>query len=810
MVMVMIVLTGCMNNDTAIKETQAAQETETTHKVSAEYIESVDTIPVTRATVAKMIALAFNDKNTILTADYEIQFSDVDKTKWYAPYINMAVVQGYMSGNETGFKPDEPLTLNQAQILLDSLNKNNKTKIKMTDDIKDKPISYALWCELYIKTLQALAKDKELADAYDIATDSLVVLTTPANDATQTPWTMTTDRGSYGFCGLNMDAYIDCKIKVYSKDYEIIALVDVEETEPTLTNAYLKDYKENELTIFVQGATRTYKTTDDMVLDTSLFTIPIIDLKIKGETIVQVGPTKNKITGRFMSVDGNMIELDSGKREKSPDMKVYSNSDGTIEAKSLQAIITGTDIAEYVVKNDKICAAIITKNFTPNTIRVALSSSNFEALIHPSVKLTATSDYTVTYKGGSRDYKAAEVLEISKDVNATLFDSDRIYIKPKDGRVEIQSINRASGTPKYRGLIEISKKQDGYVIVNEVDFEQYLYGVVPSEMPTDYGLEAAKVQAITARSYAYNQIFSNKYYGYGASVEDSIQSQVYNNTAENDTSIKAVDATKGKVLTYDGGVISSNFFSTSAGVTANSGEVWMNTKTKEFPAATPAYLTTVKQYQEADYGDLSNEDNAAKFFKATDIKAYDAQFSWFRWNTTMTSAQLSASINANLKERYQANPAAIKTKTSDNNYKTKDIESIGELTDINVLKRGAGGNIMELQLVGTSATIKVATEYNVRALLKPYKYIEGDSDIIINRKDGTKLANYTLMPSAFFTFDKVKDEQGKLTSVTFYGGGNGHGAGMSQNGVKAMSDLGYTYEQILKHYYSGTEVRDIG
>jgi stage II sporulation protein D len=807
MLLVTLTLTGCVNKGN-IKESTTGQA-KTQQNVSTAHIESIDTIPVTRATVAKMIALAFNDKNTIMTTDYEIAFVDVEQTKWYAPYINMVVLQGYMSGDDKGFKPDEPLTLNQAQILLGSLNKNNKTKIKITEEIKNKPISYALWTELYINTLKALSKDKALADVYAIATDSLIVLATPANNATQKPWTMTTDKGSYGFAGLNMDSYMDCKVKVYSKDYEVIALAEIEDTQPTLTNAYLVAAKDTELTIFVQGATRTYKTTNDMVLDTTQFTIPIIDLKIKGDTIVQVGPSKNKINGRLLSVDGSKVELDSGKREMAADMKVYSNIDGNIEAKSIKSIVTGSDMAEYVIKQDKICAAIIHKNITPSTIRVALNTNGFASLIHSTVKLTATSDFTLSYKGGTKDYKAGEILEVSKDINATLFDSDRIYITPKNGKVVLQSITRAYGNPKYRGTIEIAKKGDGYCIVNEVGLEEYLYSVVPSEMPTDYGFEAAKVQAITARSYAYNQIFSNKYYTYGASVEDSIQSQVYNNTAENELSIKAVDATKNKVLTYNGGVISSNFFSTSAGVTANSGEVWMNTTTKEFPATTPAYLTSVKQYLEADYGDLSNEDNAAKFFKTIDMNAYDAKFSWFRWNTTMTAKALSASINANLKERYQANNAAIKTFVKENTYKSKPVETIGELTDLQVLKRGAGGNIMELLLVGTSATIKVSTEYNVRALLKPFKYIEGSEDVIINRKDGTKLSNYSLMPSAFFTFDKSMDEQGKLSAVTFYGGGNGHGAGMSQNGVKAMSDLGFNYEKILLHYYSGTEIRDI-
>jgi stage II sporulation protein D len=57
------------------------------------------------------------------------------------------------------------------------------------------------------------------------------------------------------------------------------------------------------------------------------------------------------------------------------------------------------------------------------------------------------------------------------------------------------------------------------------------------------------------------------------------------------------------------------------------------------------------------------------------------------------------------------------------------------------------------------------------------------------------------MPSAFFVFDKRYNELGALNSVVFYGGGYGHGAGMSQYGVTGMIDAGYTLVDILKYYY---------
>ena len=65
------------------------------------------------------------------------------------------------------------------------------------------------------------------------------------------------------------------------------------------------------------------------------------------------------------------------------------------------------------------------------------------------------------------------------------------------------------------------QKQIGLLIVNELPLEEYLYAVIPSEMPTYYGLEPLKVQAVCARSYAYKHLVANNLSKYGAHVDDS-------------------------------------------------------------------------------------------------------------------------------------------------------------------------------------------------------------------------------------------------------------------------------------------------
>lgn len=68
---------------------------------------------------------------------------------------------------------------------------------------------------------------------------------------------------------------------------------------------------------------------------------------------------------------------------------------------------------------------------------------------------------------------------------------------------------------------------DSLAVINELSLERYLLGVVPHEMPTSFGQTALEAQAITARSYAYNQFYANTYCAYGAHVTDTTASQVY-------------------------------------------------------------------------------------------------------------------------------------------------------------------------------------------------------------------------------------------------------------------------------------------
>ena len=124
-----------------------------------------------------------------------------------------------------------------------------------------------------------------------------------------------------------------------------------------------------------------------------------------------------------------------------------------------------------------------------------------------------------------------------------------------DDAIKITSIKRGSNTT-YAGNVEISLFNDKLLVVNDINLEQYLYKVVPSEMPASYNDEALKAQAIAARTYAYADIFNRANENKGYTVDDSISSQVYNNKNAHSKTTAAVNATRGMVMMNEGKLIS--------------------------------------------------------------------------------------------------------------------------------------------------------------------------------------------------------------------------------------------------------------
>ncbi|MBI5199776.1 MAG: SpoIID/LytB domain-containing protein [Nitrospirae bacterium] len=126
---------------------------------------------------------------------------------------------------------------------------------------------------------------------------------------------------------------------------------------------------------------------------------------------------------------------------------------------------------------------------------------------------------------------------------------------------------------RYRGSIEVRKGEKGIYIINDLNIEDYLKGVVPQEMDHKWDMEALKAQAIVARTYARYYMKENK--GREYDLESSILSQVYNGMdGERFGTTVAVMETEGIILTYEGKPIEAFYHASCGGRTENSGDVW--------------------------------------------------------------------------------------------------------------------------------------------------------------------------------------------------------------------------------------------
>jgi stage II sporulation protein D len=140
----------------------------------------------------------------------------------------------------------------------------------------------------------------------------------------------------------------------------------------------------------------------------------------------------------------------------------------------------------------------------------------------------------------------------------------------------------------YRGSINLTPTARGITVVNEVPLEQYLYSVVPSEMPSSWPLEALKSQAVAARTYAISSLGSYRSKGYD--VVATTASQVYLGVkSESNLSTQAVTQTNGEILTHAGKAIHAYFHSCSGGQTESGADLW----------APFAYLRSVADYDQA-------------------------------------------------------------------------------------------------------------------------------------------------------------------------------------------------------------------
>jgi len=455
------------------------------------------------------------------------------------------------------------------------------------------------------------------------------------------------------------------------------------------------------------------------------------------------------------------------------------------------------------------------------SIRVLLSyrpgAGSFEAqYTFPSLSLVPLGGSVQVYSGPSRE-NLRPIVAVFADKPLTFnlqggvlvatfeglsFALERVVnLKPADPSMPVQyrllSTLRQNRTPEYPGELWLEVRNNRLLVVNQVDYQDYLKRVLPSEMPPYFHLEALKAQAVAARTYAFSRQQTNRFWKqFGADIDDSASEQVYNNTPTHPATDRAVDATLNRILTFKGVPIESYFFSTSPGATASIEEVWMDR------SAVP-YLESRSQTNPIHVS-LDSEAEALAFFQNWNPEGfYDALSPFWRWKLRLSREELEALLSRSLPERARAAPLYVQTAEGPLSPDAPGFR-LGTLQKIAVLKRTKGGYVTELEIQTSTGRYQVRRESNIRNLLRPSKAFTGGSDVVLELWQGGPRLNFPALPSAAFALQEERDEGGTLQGLTLWGGGFGHGVGMSQYAALGLARRGYSYQQILEHFYPGT------
>lgn len=414
-------------------------------------------------------------------------------------------------------------------------------------------------------------------------------------------------------------------------------------------------------------------------------------------------------------------------------------------------------------------------------------------------------DWTVYVRNASRAEVEQAARESATQIRGftgySLSDGRTALLLPEDAvlmgteRDDTISVNGK----RYRGMLTFAVRNSALTAVNVVGLEEYLYGIVPAEMPQSYEEEALKAQAVAARTYAITKLGAHT--GSGYQLCDTTACQVYQGyDGEAASAIRAVDDTAGEIACYNGVPIEAVFSASTGGYTENSENVWSNKV---------AYLRAVPEVVE-EYGDNT-------------------------WKRTLTLNELDALLSAKR-------------------------ESIGAAEDIEITKLSTGGRVQELKIIGSRGS-KTLTKEEIRTYFsgaacgslpgkmftingkggeigaydgkvsapssKPEKgtlRAAAAEDGIIARTEGSlkSMDGKRLMVSSQknggTSSGTQKDGDYEVYSVSistvsggkfvFEGVGFGHGVGLSQKGAQAMALEGYDYEEILYHYYTDITIED--
>lgn len=800
---IMLAFSGC--NKAEIK-TKGLNENEAEENIKRQEGIVGDKMPIKRSAVAKMLAYYFYKENEINSLDRVIEFEDVKEGQWFDKYVNAVFKGGYMFGkNEKNFMPDNFLSLEEAQSLVDRMNKNNKIKIKLTEENKNKPISMALWNELFIKALEERGYG-------EIKKEEVIFIADNKENKEISEGYAITDNGLHKIEGISCEDLIGVKAEILKKDNNILAINKIMDIEPTLENALVCDKTDNAISFFIGGIKKEIKMYNkDLFNDVNKG--DICDIKIKNKfEIEKIDKLDNKINSKIRLMDDDKLELEvGGEIYKTKNFRIYYFDENKVSLKSDSALISG-QVYTFFIKEGKVCAAIIDNKNEKNTDKIrVLINNNENKNVNGMVKISCDSYFFVITGKDKRSYKAKEEVCLEKGKNEDLFSKDTILVKAEneDSFINISSIkNKNNEILRLKGDVEIKKENDGYVIVNETDIESYTQGVlsgIAENLTKENGSieeESLKMLAVVVRSKAFSQREENALLNLGANVDRTEKYQLFYPSNINENVKKACEETKNICVSYEGEKVKLNYFGYDCGLTASLGEVWFDKESFSYPFESEGY-NKGRQLIKGNFGQLKEEENFRKF-----IDTGESEFDnpWFRWSFKMNKAELEACVNTSIKYLYKDYPRFIKCLDKSGKFISKPVETVGEIKNIEVTKRGENGNVMEIKITGSKEIVILSTDNVIRKIIKPKQFIYGRNSIEVTKFDGSKVEDLNIIPSSFYYLNVAKNDSGELMDIEVKGGGYGHGVGISLKRSDYYAKEGMSYKEIIKSFYSGVSV----
>ncbi len=391
---------------------------------------------------------------------------------------------------------------------------------------------------------------------------------------------------------------------------------------------------------------------------------------------------------------------------------------------------------------------------------------------------------------------AGSGLSVSQEGNTVNITGSRLLLTPQgEGRTLINC-----GSRTYRGSFLVENKNGVLNVINILDVDLYLLGVLPMEMGMSTApAEALKAQAVVSRTYALRKKTAAASYDLVSGTADQLYGGYGN---EKSYTTAAVEATKGQAIFYDGQMIEAFFSANAGGYTEDAENVWNEALPYAKAVASPYDAYALETLQDS-----------------TGYPGYT-----YRWQVRYTIAELESRI-AKWNQDNPSIPINIGGLRQLKGYSLAYDANTRKITD----RQNSSGRITKLELVGSTNTFAMHRE-TLRSFLSLRSTLftitpEGGTTVLGGSGAAVMLGQSIRESRAVAAYGKAaeinpgsnsfyvitaegvkemkKDEAGTVTAYVFDGKGYGHGVGMSQWGAIGMAQqAGMTYGQIIEHYYN--------